>query len=142
MSAGTLLPMTNETADMSTAEPRHRISFRAVPGEKPEIHLDDANITRKLSGIQIVSDPIAGTRVALEVHPKALGDVEFEGVAVVEINAYSDDPGPAAAAFLGAMDAKILEQKALNRLDLGSGPNATTEAILRTLIEWANGEGL
>lgn len=130
-----------DTTETATEPTRHLVKFHAVPGEKPAIHLDEHDITRKLSGIQIVSDPIAGTRVALEVHPKALGDVEFEGVAVVEINAYADDPGPAAATFLGAIDAKTLERHALNRLDLGSDEAATTAAILRTLIEWANGEG-
>lgn len=127
--------------DPSTGERRHLVKFHATPGSKPTVQLDEHDITRKLSGIQIVSDPVAGTRVALEVHPKALGDVEFEGVAVVQVNTYSDDPGPAAAVFLGAIDPAILERRALERLDLGVEEAATTAAILRTLIEWANGEG-
>lgn len=134
-----------ETADMSTppAEERVPVRFLAQSGteNRPLIEIRGHDVTRLLSGIQIVSDPIAGTRVAVELAPHRLGAVEFEGLAVVEINTYSDDPGPAAAAFLGAMDAESVEKAALRRLDLGTGPHATTEAILRTLIEWANGEG-
>lgn len=137
--------MTTETADLSTppTDDRVPVTFHAPDGirEKPVITVRGEDVTRLLSGIQIVSDPIVGTRVALEVAPHRLSEVAFEGLAVVELNTYSDDPGPAAAKFLGAMDAETLERHALNRLDLGTGPHATTEAILKTLVEWANGEG-
>ena len=124
-----------------TAEPRHSVHFRRAHGERPVFTVDGVDLTREISGIQIVSDAVAGTRVSVEVPPHRLQDVEFEGLAVVELNTYTDDPGPAAAVFLGAMDAETLEKHALQRLDLDNEPHGTTRAILRTLIEWANGEG-
>lgn len=117
------------------------VRFTQAPGEKPVVEIADRDVTRYLSGIQIVSDPIVGTRVALEVVPHRLDAVEFEGLAVVQIETEATDPGPAAATFLSAIDPGELERAALNRLDLGSEEHATTAAILRQLVEWANGEG-
>ncbi|MFJ4910648.1 hypothetical protein ACIQCR_34785 [Streptomyces sp. NPDC093249] len=51
------------------------------------------------------------------------------------------DPGPAAAEFLEAIDARQLEQTALARIDLLDGqPNELTRAMLHLLTEWARGQ--
>lgn len=120
---------------------RHHVSFRTTPGEPPVVVVDDHDIANHISGIQIVADPVLGTRVSIEVPTRNLGRVEFEGLAVVEVNHYSEAPGPAAAVFLSAIDAETLQKAALSRLDIANTPHGTTEAILRQLIEWANGEG-
>jgi len=75
------------------------------------------------------------TEVVLAVKP---GATLFEGEARVLIGE-EPDPGPAAVRFLEAMDPETLQNAALSRPDLGTGPTATTEALLRTLIEWASG---
>jgi hypothetical protein len=124
------------------APDRLPVRFLSDSGDgKPSVIVGDHEVRDYLAGIQIIADPIMGTRVQLEVPQHRLDRVEFEGLAVVEINTYADDPGPAAAAFLSAIDAGELEKAALARLDLDSEEHATTRAILRQLIEWANGEG-
>ncbi|MDN0193914.1 hypothetical protein [Streptomyces sp. S.PNR 29] len=62
----------------------------------------------------------------------------FEGLARVAV-ADASDPGPAAVAFLTAIDAEELERAALARPDLGTGPRSLTEAMLTQLQEWARG---
>ncbi len=62
----------------------------------------------------------------------------FEGLARVSVADVSD-PGPAAAAFLSAIDAGELERAALARPDLGTGPHSLTQAMLTQLQEWAYG---
>lgn len=127
---------------MATTQPnRHRFELRAEPGHHTLVRLDGHEIGPKLTGVQIGVDPLQGTRVALEVHPAALDAVEFDGVAQVQINTYAETPGPAAAVFLSALDAELVEKAALARVDLGNEPHDGTRAILATLIEWANGEG-
>lgn len=120
---------------------RHHVQFTAPAGEKPTVLIDGREVQDHLHGIQIVADALSGTRVALEVPPHRLDEVCFDGIARVTIDQYADDPGPAAAVFLSAIDAGELEKAALNRLDLGAEEHATTAAILRQLVEWANGEG-
>ncbi|WP_033819789.1 hypothetical protein [Kitasatospora sp. MBT63] len=64
----------------------------------------------------------------------------WEGLARVSIGE-PPDPGPAAAAFLGAMDAGELERTVLNRHDLmDGGPGEYTRALLMQLQEWAVGK--
>src|SRR5437879_4787590 len=53
----------------------------------------------------------------------------FEGMARVGVGV-PPDPGPAAAAFLGAIDAGELEKAALGRHDLDGGPHALTRQCL------------
>jgi len=50
------------------------------------------------------------------------------------------EPGPAAAHFLSAIDAGLLEKAALARPDLSGGPHGFTEAVLAQLQQWARGE--
>jgi hypothetical protein len=121
---------------------RHHVTFRQDPdkGRRAEIIVDGVDIARHVSGIQIVSDTVQGTRVALEVPPQRLGEVCFEGIARVQIDEYANDPGPAAVEFLSAMDAAEVEKLALNRLDLDNEAAGTTRAIIRTLIDLASGK--
>ncbi|MQY11456.1 hypothetical protein SRB5_15740 [Streptomyces sp. RB5] len=64
---------------------------------------------------------------------------EVEGLARVVVGV-PPDPGPAAAAFLEAIDARQLEEAALSRPDLLDGrPHELTRAMLRLLTDWARG---
>lgn len=64
---------------------------------------------------------------------------DFEGLARVVVGD-PPDPSPAAAAFLGAIDAGELERHVLARYDLmDGGHNELTRAMLRLLSEWASG---
>jgi hypothetical protein len=76
------------------------------------------------------------TEVVLEITP-AHGAL-FDGYARVMVGE-APEPGPAAAAFLAAIDPKLLEQAALNRPDLDNDEHGLTKAMLRQLIDWANG---
>ncbi|MER5642054.1 hypothetical protein ABT095_34595 [Kitasatospora sp. NPDC002227] len=64
---------------------------------------------------------------------------EWEGLTRVAVGE-PPDPGPAAAAFLGAIDAGELERAVLGRHDLlDGGPGEYTRALLAQLTEWAAG---
>lgn len=109
----------------------------------PVIELDGVDIRADIAGIVIEMDPKHTPRVTLIVPADKVQGTHFEGLAVTELSTMAgpDQPGPgeAAAVFLKAMDAKILEETALNRMDLGNEPQALTKAMLRQLIEWAEG---
>ncbi len=72
------------------------------------------------------------------LYPGDWAETVFEGLARVSV-AEAPDPGPAAAAFLAAIDAEELERTALARPDLGTGPQSLTQAMLLQLQEWAHG---
>ncbi|MEV4557197.1 hypothetical protein AB0K51_09380 [Kitasatospora sp. NPDC049285] len=64
----------------------------------------------------------------------------WDGTARVAIGE-EPDPGPAAAAFLAAIDAGELERAVLNRHDLmDGGQYEFTRALLVQLAQWALGE--
>ena len=101
--------------------------------------------------VEVAGRDVASHLVGLELHAKAGEPMHvilhadskhgalFEGLAHVEVVVHEEqmDPGPAAAQFLSAMDPKTLEQAVLRRLDL---PDMTMmEAVLKQLVEWANG---
>jgi hypothetical protein len=65
--------------------------------------------------------------------------IDFDGFARVVVGV-PPDPGPVAAAFLGAIDAGELEMAALARADLSGGQHGFMAAVLRQLQEWARGE--
>lgn len=71
---------------------------------------------------------------------RAAAGAVFEGAARVVVGV-PPDPGPAAAAFLGAIDAGQLEKAVLARHDLmDGGPHELTRAMLALLKEWALGQ--
>ncbi|KPC66640.1 hypothetical protein ADL35_45915, partial [Streptomyces sp. NRRL WC-3753] len=52
---------------------------------------------------------------------------------------HDQDPADTIAAYLGSIDPAALQRAALDRDDLGDGKTDTTRAILRQLIDWAQG---
>lgn len=104
-----------------------------------EILLDGSDIAAKIDRVNIdLSSGLPFAEVVLQVHPKHTVAPEFEGLAHVQIGEPAD-PGPAAAAFLSAIDPEALEQAAFHRMDIGTGPGSGTKAMLNQLIDWANG---
>lgn len=127
--------MTDTTFD--TDQPR-KFSVKMKEGGKVDVSLDDHPIQELLTGISIdlkAGQPVADVMVTLS--HRATQATEFEGLARVAVGAV--DPGPAAAAFLTAIDAEELENAALNRTDLGADQHALTKAMLLQLTEWAYG---
>ncbi|MEV0438411.1 hypothetical protein AB0I84_13965 [Streptomyces spectabilis] len=63
----------------------------------------------------------------------------FDGYARVAVGV-PHEPGEAAARFLSAIDAGLLEKAALARADLDGGQHGFTKAVLAQLGQWARGE--
>ncbi|GHE80196.1 hypothetical protein GCM10014715_39470 [Streptomyces spiralis] len=100
--------------------------------------LDGRDISKQVRGYQL--SQAAGAPPVLVLQMSQLVKDDFEGLARVVIGD-PPDPGPAAAAFLAAIDAGELERQVLARHDLmDGGPNELTRAMLRLLQEWARGE--
>ena len=101
--------------------------------------LHPAHTFEHLVGFQLTApDPKSPPELVLMLGARAACQAQYEGMARVVVGE-EPDPGPAAARFLAAMDPEILEQAALNRPDLESGPHGLTKAMLRQLTEWASG---
>ncbi|WP_073947568.1 hypothetical protein [Streptomyces kebangsaanensis] len=100
--------------------------------------LDGRNISKMVSGYSLSQQRGETAEVLLFLSPRVTN--EFEGLARVAVGV-PPDPGPAAAAFLSAIDAGELEKTVLSRHDLmDGGPNELTRAMLRLLQEWAAGQ--
>jgi hypothetical protein len=102
-----------------------------------EVWLNGERIERQIAGVHLKAGFGEPSEAVLVLGPRASTGT-FEGLARVAIGE-PPDPGPAAAAFLSAIDPEILEQTALNRIDLDPGPHGLTKTMLRQLVEWANG---
>jgi hypothetical protein len=101
------------------------------------VALDGRDISRQVSGYELRHQ--AGQPAELLLYLSPLVKDEFKGLARVVVGV-PPDPGPAAAAFLSAIDAGELERSALSRHDLmDGGPNELTRAMLRLLQDWAAG---
>lgn len=74
----------------------------------------------------------------LHLRPTGTWPTALDLLARVEIGV-PPDPGPAAAAFLQALDPLEVERAALARMDLENVPGGGTAAVLGQLAEWALG---
>ncbi|MGI5143721.1 MULTISPECIES: hypothetical protein [unclassified Streptomyces] len=102
------------------------------------VALDGRDISKHVSGYSLRQE--AGQPATLVLFLSPLVKDDFEGLARVVVGV-DPDPGPAAAAFLSAMDPGELERHVLARHDLMDGsPNELTRAMLRLLQEWALGK--
>ncbi|WP_392749463.1 hypothetical protein [Streptomyces sp. LN590] len=99
--------------------------------------LDGRDISSQVSGYDLRQR--AGQPAELVLFLSPVVKDEFDGLARVAVGV-SPDPGPAAAAFLSAIDAGELERNALARYDLlDGGPHEMTRAMLALLQDWASG---
>ncbi|WP_326624652.1 MULTISPECIES: hypothetical protein [unclassified Streptomyces] len=95
------------------------------------VAFDGLDISSKVSGYELRQR--AGQPAELLLFLSPLVKDEFDGLARVVVGV-SPDPGPAAAAFLSAIDAGELERNALAPYDLlDGGPHEMTRAILALL---------
>ncbi|MER7047948.1 hypothetical protein [Streptomyces jumonjinensis] len=106
-------------------------------GGRADIEIDGTRIDPSAVKAYSVSH-LAGERAEVLLHVADRSDVQWSGMARVSV-ADLPDPGPAAAVFLDAIDPEALERAALDRPDLGTGPNSLTKAMLTQLGEWARG---
>jgi len=130
--------MTEQTEHLGESKP-HDVTIRTDGLGRAEITLDGNPIQSHLTGLNLdmsSASPLPEITLYLAKNKSATA---FEGFARVQVADFMDDPGPAAAEFLSAIDAEELERAALNRLDLENVPGGTTAAMLRQLTEWANG---
>jgi hypothetical protein len=111
---------------------------RIVAGHSAaDVSIDGQDVSRQLFGYSVTHQAGQAAEVVLRLgHHVA---TEFDGFARVLVGA-EPDPGPAAAAFLAAIDPALLEKQALARHDLlDGGPHELTRAMLAQLREWAQG---
>ncbi|MFD7769855.1 hypothetical protein [Streptomyces sp. NPDC059787] len=112
-----------------------RISANHATGT---VVMDGRDISKSVAGYELRQ--VAGQPAQLVLFLSRLVKDDFEGLAHVVVGD-PPDPGPSAAAFLGALDAGELERQVLSRHDLmDGGPNELTRAMLRLLQEWALGQ--
>ncbi|MFD9721011.1 hypothetical protein [Streptomyces sp. NPDC059076] len=113
-----------------------RVSITA-DGPTARVVLDDVDISSHLKGYTVEHRPGEHPVVVLYARPSA-GTV-FEGMAQVAVG-QPGDPAEAIAAFLASVDAKSLENAALNRGDLDTNRYGLTRAMLAQLVDWAQGQ--
>lgn len=106
-------------------------------GSRADIEVDGQRVDARAVAAYNISQ-LPGEQAHVVLHLADRDDVRFVGLARVSV-ADVPDPGPAAAAFLAAIDPGELERAALARPDLGSGPQSLTRAMLTQLREWACG---
>lgn len=118
-------------------EPRQFRYETTGPGVA-QLHLGDMDISRRVEGMHF--EHVAGQlpAVTLSLNPLASDDVAFDGLARVQIAEAAT--GTEVAEFLAEIDPAQLEKAALNRPDLGAGPNSLTVAMLAQLIDWSLGK--
>ncbi|MFE4535803.1 hypothetical protein ACFRKB_12060 [Streptomyces scopuliridis] len=106
-------------------------------GPNTAVEIDGDKLDFDAIGAYSVSQ-LPGEAAHVVLHLANREDTRFDGYARVSV-ADVPDPGPAAAVFLGAIDAEELEHAALARPDLGTGKHSLTQAMLTQLGEWARG---
>ncbi|GAO08692.1 hypothetical protein TPA0598_04_03280 [Streptomyces lydicamycinicus] len=107
-------------------------------GTKASIQIGGVDYSRVVSGYTI--HQLAGQPADLVIQlARGKSGSDFDGFARVAVGV-PHEPGPAAAAFLSAMDAGLLEKAALARPDLEGGQYGFTKAVLAQLQQWARGE--
>ncbi|WP_406200059.1 hypothetical protein OH807_18485 [Kitasatospora sp. NBC_01560] len=107
-------------------------------GVVARIEVDGVDVSRDVRAYSLQQQAGELPELALLIAPHRIDD--WEGAARVVIGE-EPDPGPAAAAFLAALDAGELERAVLNRHDLMTGgEHEFTAALLIQLTEWAFGK--
>lgn len=118
-------------------EPRQFRYESTGPGVA-QLHLGDTDISPRVSGMHFEHAAGQLPVVTLSLTPWAADDVMFDGLARVQIA--EAGTGTEVAEFLAEIDPAQLEKAALNRPDLGPGPQALTAAMLAQLIDWSLGK--
>jgi len=109
-----------------------------VDGSKASLRIGGIDYSRVVSGYTIHQQAGQAPDVVIQL-AKGRNSSDFDGCARVAVGV-PYEPGPAAAHFLSAIDAGLLEKAALARPDLDGGPHGFTKAVLAQLQQWARGE--
>jgi hypothetical protein len=107
-------------------------------GRSYTVAVDGQDVSERVVAVDVHAAPHDLPRVVLHLRPTGTWPTELDLLARVEIGVPSQ-PGPAAAAFLEALDPLEVERAALARADLENVPGGGTAAVLRQLVEWARG---
>ncbi|WP_236244227.1 glycogen/starch/alpha-glucan phosphorylase [Streptomyces sp. CC210A] len=118
-----------------TTPNRFQLTF---DGRSYAVTVDGNDVSEHVAGVDVQAVPHDLPHVVLHLRPTRAWPAELDLLARVEVGA-SPDPGPAAAAFLEALDPLEVERAALARMDLENVPGGGTAAVLRQLVEWARG---
>lgn len=114
-----------------------RVRIQAA-GPTAHLEVDGRNIADQVASYQLQHTAGQPPELLLLLRPTA--EPTWEGAARVVVGA-EPDPGPAAAAFLAALDPAETERAVLDRHDLqDGGPHEFTRALLLQLTEWALGK--
>ncbi|MEU8522864.1 hypothetical protein [Streptomyces sp. NBC_01216] len=107
-------------------------------GRSYALAVDGRDVSKHVAAVDLHADAHDLPRVVLHLRPTGTWPAELDLLARVEIGT-PPDPGPAAAAFLEALDPLEVERAALARMDLENVPGGGTAAVMRQLVEWAHG---
>ncbi|MFC9497639.1 hypothetical protein [Streptomyces sp. NPDC056982] len=122
------------------SEPQaHGVRIDAQPGSAV-IALDGVPLPAGSVTGYTLHHSIADALPTLVLHTRQPDGAVWEGMARVALGV-DQSPGEVVASFLAQVNARELDQAALNRTDLGSGQGAVAQAMLDTLAEWARTAG-
>ncbi|MFH9246693.1 hypothetical protein ACH4LK_14835 [Streptomyces lydicus] len=110
----------------------------SADGTKPSVQIGGVDYSRLIAGYTIHQQAGHAPDLILQC-AQGRTSPDFDGYARVSIGV-PYEPGPAAAHFLAAIDAGLLEKAALARPDMDGGPHGFTTAVLAQLQQWARGE--
>ncbi|MER0443020.1 hypothetical protein ABR738_00265 [Streptomyces sp. Edi4] len=122
--------------DASLAANLHPVRITA-DGVRAAVTIDGHDVSASLSAYTLEHRATQPPLLVLYARPPVDGAL-FEGYAEVAV-ATETPPGEAIAAFLGGIDAGMLQRAALERTDLDGTPTELTTAMLRQLTDWAGG---
>ncbi|TQE30879.1 hypothetical protein Sipo8835_23080 [Streptomyces ipomoeae] len=109
-------------------------------GHRAVVEIEGHDVSRQLAAYTISQRASEVPEVVVWLAAHAAGGTVFDGMARVVVGE-PPDPGPAAAAFLDAIDAGQLEKASLARHDLmDGGPHELIRVMLAQLKEWALGQ--
>lgn len=107
-------------------------------GRSYAVAVDGQDVSEHVAAVDVHAVPHDLPRVVLHLRPTGSWPAELDLLARVEVGV-APEPGPAATAFLEALDPLEVERAALARMDLENVPGGGTAAVLRQLAEWARG---
>lgn len=102
------------------------------------VKIDGEDVSNYVAAVDVHADRRTPPDVVLHLSPVQVWPAELDMPAEIHVGV-PPEPGPAAAAFLEALDPEEVERAALARPDLESVPGGGTAAVLRQLAEWARG---
>ncbi|MEU0443822.1 hypothetical protein ABZ202_29520 [Streptomyces sp. NPDC006186] len=118
-----------------TTPNRFQLSF---DGRSYAVAVGGQDVSEHVAAVDVQAVTHDVPRVVLHLRPTGTWPAELDLLARIEIGS-PPDPGPAAAAFIEALDPLEVERAALSRMDLENVPGGGTAAVLRQLAEWARG---